>query len=72
MLPPSPLFQIEEQVKCSNGPTVLGLTSQTNKSQKSGKLKHRNTGLVSSRVILTSWGEDASLALVGALLMMVS
>ena len=27
--------------------------------------KHRNTGLVSSRVSLTSWGEGASLAFVG-------
>ena len=27
--------------------------------------RHLNTGLVSSRVSLTSWGEGASLALVG-------
>ena len=27
--------------------------------------RHRNTGLVSSGVSLTSWGEGASLALVG-------
>ena len=34
--------------------------------------RHWNTGLVSSGVILTSWREGASLALVGHLLVIVS
>ena len=50
---------MDTQKETSTGATVsIALTVHFS-------LRHRNTGLVSSRVSLTSWGEGASLAFIG-------